>query len=134
MIQEAPYEEILRIRHEVMYPDKDIEYVKLPEDHLGLHIGYYEKGELVSVVSLFLEGRNLQFRKLATKAQHQNKGYASELIKWITDYAKDVKLDKIWCNSRIDKVQFYENFGFKKTTQSFIKEDISYVVMDKVKF
>lgn len=131
MIQEAPYEEVLKIRQEVMYPDKDIEYVKLPNDNLGLHMGYYKDGELVSVVSLFLENRDLQFRKLATKPEYQHKGYASEIIKWILDYAKDVKLDKVWCNSRVEKVGFYEELGFIKTDNTFMRDGHGYVVMEK---
>jgi len=134
MIQEASYEEVLQIRHEVMYPDKDTEYVKLPEDNLGLHVGYYEKGKLVSVVSLFLEERDLQFRKLATKVEYQHNGYASEIIKWILDYAKEVKLDKVWCNSRVEKVQFYEKFGFEKTNHTFMRDGYGYVVVEKTKF
>ena len=134
MIQEATYEDVLQIRHEIMYPDKDIEYVKLPEDKLGLHIGYYEKGQLVSVASLFLENRNLQFRKLATKTEHQKKGYASEIMKWMLSYAKDVKLDKVWCNSRIDKVDFYEKFGFTKTDKTFNRDGYEYIIVEKTEF
>lgn len=134
MIQETPYAQVLKIRQEVMYPDKDIEYVKLLNDNLGLHMGYYKDGELVSVVSLFLENRDLQFRKLATKPEYQNKGYASEIIKWILDYAKDVKLDKVWCNSRIEKVRFYENFGLVKTDNTFMRDGHGYVVMEKIEF
>ncbi len=131
MILEAPYNEVLRIRKEVMYPDKDIEYVKLPSDDIGLHMGTYVGDELVTVVSLFLEGRDLQFRKLATRNEYQNKGYATELIKWILDYANDVKLNKVWCNSRIEKIAFYENFGFVKTDKTFNKNGYEYIIMEK---
>lgn len=131
MIQEAPYNEVLKIRHEVMYPEKDIEYVKLPQDHLGLHMGYYSDGKLMSVVSLFLENRDLQFRKLATIESKQNKGFASEIIKWILDYAKDVKLNKVWCNARINSAPFYEKFGFVKTNNIFSKDGYDYVIMEK---
>ena len=39
IISEAPYEDVLGLRRQVMYPDKDIEFVKLPDDDRGLHIG-----------------------------------------------------------------------------------------------
>ncbi|GAB6012829.1 hypothetical protein [Viscerimonas tarda] len=42
MIEETPYPEILKTRRYVMYPDKDIDDMKLPEDEQGLHPGYYE--------------------------------------------------------------------------------------------
>lgn len=131
MIQEAPYNEVLKIRHEVMYPEKDLEYVKLPQDHMGLHMGYYSDGKLVSVVSLFLENRDLQFRKLATIESDQNKGFASEIIKWILDYAKDAKLNRVWCNARVSATSFYEKFGFIKTDNTFSKDGYDYVIMEK---
>lgn len=134
MIQEAPYGEVLRIRQKVMYPEKDIEYVKLPQDNLGLHMGYYKEGELATVVSLFLENRDLQFRKLATLDKFQHQGFASEIIKWMLDYAKDVRLNKVWCNARINTVPFYEKFGFVKTDRTFSKEGYNYVIMEKTDF
>ena len=80
IINEVPYEDVLKLRHEVMYPDKDIDFVKLPDDNMGLHIGVYENGILVSVMSVFLHGREVQFRKLATRRSEQGKGYASALM------------------------------------------------------
>lgn len=62
IISEAPYEDVLGLRRQVMYPDKDIEFVKLPDDDRGLHIGVYENDDLVSVMSIFLHGRDVQFR------------------------------------------------------------------------
>lgn len=134
MILEAPYDEVLKIRFEVMYPDKNIEYVKLPSDNLGLHMGNFVDNKLVTVTSLFLEGRDLQFRKLATLKDFQNKGYATELIKWILDYAKEFKLNKVWCNSRVDNISFYEKFGLVKTDNIFTKDGIDFVVMEKTSF
>lgn len=134
MILEAPYDEVLKIRFEVMYPDKNIEYVKLPSDNLGLHMGNFVDNKLVTVTSLFLEGRDLQFRKLATLKDFQNKGYATELIKWILDYAKEFKLNKVWSNSRVDNISFYEKFGLVKTDNIFTKDGIDFVVMEKTSF
>lgn len=134
MILEASYDEVLKVRLEVMYPDKNIEYVKLPSDNLGLHMGNFVENQLVTVTSLFLEGRDLQFRKLATLKDFQNKGYATELIKWILDYAKEFKLNKVWCNSRVDKISFYEKFGFVKTDNIFTKDGIDFIIMEKTSF
>jgi len=132
IITEAPYQDVLQIRKEVMYPDRDIDFVKLPDDNLGLHIGVYEKDVLVSVMSVFLHGREVQFRKLATLQQEQGKGYASALMQWLIDYANDMKFDKLWCNARADAVEFYKKFGYRETDNRFSKHGYDYVIMERV--
>lgn len=134
MVEEVPYKDVLVIRQEVMYPDKDVDFVILPEDGDGIHVGYYEDGLAVSIVSLFLKDRELQFRKLATLTNLQGRGYGSKLLQWILDYAKDMKFDKVWCNARVDKLDFYKKFGFKETDQRFSKNGYDYVIIEKVDF
>lgn len=132
IISEAPYQDMLKLRQQVMYPDKDIEYVKLPDDDMGIHIGVYENEELVSVMSIFMNGRDVQFRKLATRSDMQGKGYASALMKWLIDYANDIKLNRLWCNARINATEFYKKFGYKETNNRFSKNGYDYVVVEKL--
>lgn len=132
IINEVPYTDILSLRREVMYPEKDIDFVKLPDDDKGLHVGVYENDELVSVMSIFLEGRAVQFRKLATKQNVQGKGYASALMNWLIEYANDMKFERLWCNSRIDAIGFYNKFGYKETDIRFSKNGYDYVVMERL--
>ncbi len=131
IISEAIYEDVLKLRQEVMYPDKDIDFVKLPDDDKGLHIGVFENEKLVSVMSIFLNGRDVQFRKLATKTDMQRKGYASALMKWLIDYAIDMKLERLWCNSRIETTDFYKKFGYKETNERFSKNNHDYIIIEK---
>ncbi|PXV67392.1 acetyltransferase (GNAT) family protein [Dysgonomonas alginatilytica] len=131
MINEVAYSDVLEIRHKVMYPDKDKDYVILPDDDTGLHIGYYKEGLLVSVLSLFLKNRELQFRKFATLPAYQGQGYGSELLKWVLDYAKDMKFDRVWCNSRIEKTDFYKKFEFMETDQVFEKDGHQFIILER---
>ena len=132
IINEVPYEEVLKLRQEVMYPDQDIEFVKLPGDEMGLHIGVYENDVLVSIMSIFLHGREVQFRKLATKQEEQGKGYASALMKWLIDYANDMKFDRLWCNARANAADFYKKFEYKETDNCFSKNGYDYMVMERL--
>lgn len=131
MINEVPYSDVLEIRHKVMYPEQEIDYVVLPDDDKGLHIGYYKEGLLVSVLSLFLKNRELQFRKFATLAEFQGQGYGSELLKWVLDYANDMKFERVWCNSRIEKTDFYKKFEFVETDQVFEKDGRQFVILER---
>lgn len=131
IITEVPYHDVLTMRQQVMYPDKETEFVKLSDDDHGLHIGVYEKDELVSVMSIFLHGRDVQFRKLATRNDMQGKGFASALMQWLIDYANDMKLNRLWCNARINATGFYTKFGYEETDERFSKNGYEYVVMER---
>lgn len=131
IITEAPYQDVLVMRRLVMYPDKGIDFVKLPEDDMGLHVGVYENEELMAVMSIFLHGREVQFRKLATRVDMQGKGFASALMQWLIDYANDMKFDRLWCNARAEAAGFYKKFGYTETDVRFSKDGYEYVIVEK---
>ncbi|WP_184663093.1 GNAT family N-acetyltransferase [Texcoconibacillus texcoconensis] len=118
------------IRHVVMWPDKDYEYIKLKDDDEGFHYGLYIDGVLVSVVSLFPNGEKAQFRKFATLKEYQGKGYGTKLLQYVFDEASRLGVKKLWCNARIDKSAFYEKFGLQVTNCTFEKSGIEYVIME----
>jgi N-acetylglutamate synthase-like GNAT family acetyltransferase len=122
--------ETWQIRHEVMWPDQPFEFVQLEEDNSGLHFGVYDHDKLVSIVSCFISDSQMQFRKLATLEEYQGKGIASELLKHIFKLAKEQKLQKIWCNARTNKKQFYEKFGMADTHKTFTKEEQEFTIME----
>lgn len=117
------------IRHEVMWPDQPFEFVQLEEDDSGLHFGVFTEEKLVSIVSCFIEGDEMQFRKLATLEDYQGKGIASELLNFILKLAKEKGLKKVWCNARSNKKSFYEKFGMNDTHEIFTKADQEFTVM-----
>lgn len=130
MIAEASYDDVLRIRNQVMYPEKDVNYVKLANDKEGIHMGYFIDEKPVSVFSIFLENNKIQFRKFATLIEYQRKGYGSKLIEWLLKYASDMQFESVWCNSRYDKRNFYKSFGFKETNKIFERDGIKYVILE----
>lgn len=119
-----------QIRHEVMWPDQPFEFVQLEEDNSGFHFGVFENDKLVSIISCFIEGKEMQFRKLATLTAHQGKGIASHLLEYILQFAKDRHLEKVWCNARTNKKSFYEKFGMKDTFKTFIKAGQEFTIME----
>lgn len=120
------------LRHQVMWPNEPIEYVKLPEDELGIHYGLFVNEELTAVVSLFIKNREAQFRKLATTVASQGKGYGTVLLKHLMLEVEKLNVRRVWCNARSDKTSFYHRFGLKETTESFTKNGQSYVIMEKL--
>lgn len=124
--------DILPIRHQVMWPDKPLNFVKVPEDEQGLHYGLFSENKLVSVISIFTNGKEAQFRKFATLSQEQGKGYGSFLLRYIISELANKSIDRIWCNARVEKIDFYMKFGMKSTPQTFHKSGIDYVIMEKI--
>lgn len=120
------------LRHEVMWPDRSIDYVKLEKDAQGIHLGLFKNDELIAVISAFIEGTEAQFRKFATKAQEQGKGYGSQLLTYLIKQLLAKNVTRIWCNARVDKSFFYKRFGLTETHHKFAKGGIDYVIMEKV--
>lgn len=115
-----------------MWPDKPLDYVKLDNDEEGYHYGLFLGDRLVSVVSLFIEGDEGQFRKFATDLDEQGKGYGSELLHFLFNKTEEENVKRIWCNARKDKAGFYEKFGMQTTDNEFTKGGIDYVIMEKI--
>ncbi|WP_298479881.1 GNAT family N-acetyltransferase [uncultured Maribacter sp.] len=130
IIKPISYKQTWPIRHVVMYPDFPLEHVILEKDSKGQHFGGFIQGELVCVVSLFLGNKEAQFRKLATKEKHQEKGYGSKMIKHLITYSKSHGATKFWCNARENKATFYHKFGLQKTNKTYIKSGIKFVIME----
>jgi len=129
-IRKITYSSTWAIRHQVMWPDRPIEYVKLPHDKEGQHFGLFIEDEIVSIVSVFLVGKVAQFRKFATLKEEQGKGYGSRLLSYVIEDLISSDIEKIWCNARSNKALYYERFGLRRTNQSFSKGGIDYVIME----
>lgn len=132
MIKKVKQEQVWEIRHKVMWPDKPFEYIKVKDDEIANHYGLFKDNELISVVSLFINGVEAQFRKFATIEREQGKGYGTELLNTIFKEAKRLGVKRLWCNARKNKVDFYKKFGLRETDLTFIKGGKSYVIMEKI--
>lgn len=118
------------IRQKSMWTSKPIGYVQLPEDDNGKHFGFYVENHLVSVISIFITGTEVQFRKFATLPNHQANGYGTSLLSYVFDEMSKKNINKIWCNARLDKTRFYEKFGMVITPTIFKRDKVNYVIME----
>ena len=130
-IRKITPEEAWPIRHRVMWPGHPFDFVKVEEDPEGLHYGLFVKDELVSIVSLFVEGDKAQFRKFATEVPHQGKGYGTCLLNYLIEQVESMLVSSLWCNARVEKAGYYERFGFRKTERTYEKGGIAFVVMER---
>lgn len=130
-IKEAPIEAVWQMRQTIMYPSFALEQVKLPGDSEGLHLGLYEAGELVSVISVFTETGSMQFRKFATQKGYQGKGYGTRLLQHVLELAVRNGCTAIWCNARTSALPFYEKFGLQAVGETWMQHGHMFIKMEK---
>ena len=130
-IREISAEETWELRQSVMWPDKNIDYVKLKEDRTGKHYGLFLGDMLVSVISIFEKNKEVQFRKFATLIELQGRGCGTLLLNYVLEQVVKWGVEKIWCNARKSKANFYEGFGFYAIEDAETKDGIEYVKMMK---
>lgn len=121
-----------RLRRDVMYPEKKVFEMEMPDDNDGIHFGAFKENKLVGVVSLFQEGTVFQFRKLAVDTSLQKTGIGNALLTYAIDYAIETGGTRIWCNARDSAIGFYLKAGFSKTGKLFLKDGIDYAIMEKL--
>lgn len=124
-------EEAWKLRHEVMWPEREPDYIKLEDDELGMHYGLFRGEQLVSVLSLFITGTEAQVRKFATLELEQGQGYGSRLLQTVLEEAEQAGVQRIYCNARTYKSGFYKKFGMHTTKEVFSKGGKDYVVMER---
>ena len=119
------------LRQKVLWPDKDISCVQLPDDNVGTHYGLYNGGRLIAVVSTFAKQGEIQFRKFATDQAYQGQGYGTTLLRHVISAAEAGGATAIWCNARLDKAAFYQKFGLEKTAEEYERDGLQYIIMRK---
>ncbi|HEY1025395.1 MAG TPA: GNAT family N-acetyltransferase [Sphingobacteriaceae bacterium] len=131
VIEQIAHYNTWRTRHEALYPGKPFASVMLPGDENGMHFGLFDDNKLITVISVFITGDELQFRKFATLPAYQGKGYGTLMLSHVMAFARDEKLKRIWCNARTAATAFYNRFGLHEAGTPFVKNDIEYVIMER---
>lgn len=130
IIKKITPEQVWKIRHRVMWPEKPLNFIKLEDDLSGKHYGLFDDDGLATVVSCFVQKDKMQFRKLATLEDKQKKGYGTFLLNYIIDLGRSEKVTTLWCNARLNKKSFYEKFGLVEVDKRFEKEGIKFTIME----
>lgn len=129
-IEQITQELTWKIRQKELNPELPISEIKLEEDDSGIHLGLFHDNKLITVVSLFEYGDELQFRKFATDSNYQRMGFGKQMLAYILEYAREKQFKKVWCNARSSASKFYQIFGFKETDKTFSKNGIDYIIME----
>ncbi|CAE7685552.1 yitI [Symbiodinium pilosum] len=132
-VVELGFEETYPLREAVLWPGRP-DLAALDCDPHGKHWGMRRRGELVSVISVFVDGdgREAQFRKFATALECQGQGLGSILLKHVMDQAQQQGVHRLWCNARSNQAGFYEKRGMQPADggATFLKNGVEYICME----
>ncbi|NCD70648.1 GNAT family N-acetyltransferase [Mucilaginibacter agri] len=120
-----------RLRRDELYPGEYMFNMEMDEDQHGWHFGGFLDNKLVAVVSLFKDGTDFQFRKLAVQADKQGQGLGGQLLQYITEFAQSEGGTRLWCNARSTATQFYVKAGFTSTGEVFERKGINFEIFEK---
>jgi GNAT superfamily N-acetyltransferase len=120
------------LRHAVLWPDKPLAYVQLPDDAAGRHYGALAAGALVAVISLFAEANGAaRFRKFATDPAWQGRGVGTALLHHVITQARAQGASHLWCDARHHTLPFYQRFGLAPEGDVFYKGAVPYVRLSR---
>ena len=122
-------DEVLAIRHQVLWPDRTKDFCVVDGDDQAKHYGVMLENKLVSVASIYIDEDVARLRKLATLQEFQNRGIGSFLIKSILDDLSNEPIKVFWCDARESAIEFYKRFGMVVDGKPFFKQEVSYVKM-----
>jgi GNAT superfamily N-acetyltransferase len=118
------------LRHAVLWPDKPLAYVQLPDDAAGQHFGAFVEGALVAVISLFVGADGVaRFRKFATDPAWQGRGLGTALLRHLMAAARAQGAHTLWCDARQHTLPFYQRVGLQPEGAVFYKGDIPYLML-----
>jgi GNAT superfamily N-acetyltransferase len=120
-----------RLRRDILYPGGYLHNMEMEEDNHGYHFGAFSDNVLVGVVSLFQNGTDWQFRKLAIVGDAQKQGIGTQLLAYTTAFVERENGTRLWCNARLSATGFYIKLGFTITGETFSKNGFDYVIIEK---
>ncbi len=100
------------------------------EDEKALHIIAEDSGVTVGCARLILHEGEGHVGRLAVKRSYRGQGVGTEICRFVIDYCKKHGYRKIWLNSQIQAVDFYEKLGFEKEGDLFIEAGIEHIKME----
>jgi len=131
-IEQIRPEATWQLRKDLLYPAAMRHEMEMPEDVDGIHFGAFRDNRLAGVVSLFQDGTEFQFRKLAVAADMQHAGIGGSLVTYVIAYAEENGGTRIWCNARLEATGFYLKQGFMQTGNLFTRKSIDYEIVEKM--
>lgn len=132
-VEALTIEEVLPVRHKVLWPHMPINFCRVDDDDKGEHFGVKMDGNIVvCVASLFTNSSGeIRLRKFATLPEYQGQGIGSSVLQHLVNYSKEKGATLFWFDARESAIQFYGKFGFSVEGERFYKSNLPYFRMSQ---
>ena len=80
-------------------------------------------GRLIEIDNKMYIGR------IAILKEHRKKGYATKIINFLLDEAKNMGYNEVFIHSQLHAKEFYEKIGFKAFGEEFLEANIPHINM-----
>ncbi|MFT2109736.1 GNAT family N-acetyltransferase [Marinomonas sp. 2405UD68-3] len=121
--------DVLPIRHQVLWPNKPMDFSKVEDDELGMHYGVIVADTLICVGSFYRNNETARLRKFGTLQEYQGQGAGRFLLESVIPRLKESGVTYFWCDARQSAISFYQKFGLEPEGSCFYKGDIPYYKM-----
>lgn len=110
------------MRHSILRPNQSPQESVYPgdEDESTLHLGAFQEGELVGILSTykedsarFEESAGWRFRGMATLPEVRGNGYAAQLLSAAENWVAEKQGGYLWANARLNALGFYRKCGYQ---------------------
>jgi|TARA_B110000914_G_scaffold223529_1_gene239199 predicted GNAT family N-acyltransferase len=126
-------EEVRPLRHLVLRPGQSVDttYYELDCHEKTIHLAAILNKQVISIATLYpendlkLKSKNgYRLRGMATHPKYRRNSAATNLMLESFILLKNKNCDVLWCNARLNAVDFYQSLGFKKIGPEFDIKDI----------
>lgn len=106
------------------------EDLSVEKDHY--HIGCFLYDELVGTIILTkIDEYTVRMRQVAVEEFLRGKNIGKKLIIYGEEVARSLGFKKVSLNSRKSAVSFYEKYGYRKTNEEYVENNMIYDKMEK---
>ena len=129
--KESDIERVYALRNEVFVIEQNVppEIEIDEEDKHATHIIAEENGVAVGCARVIFEDGG-HIGRLAVKKSERGKEIGREICLYIIDYCRENGYDRVWLNSQLHAVGFYEKLSFVKRGETFFEAGIEHVKME----
>jgi len=134
-------EETIPLRQTVLYPDRPVEDILLPDDASGMSFGAFLPNidQPVAVIFLFTQDQAgvspnslpaVRIRHFACAPEYQGQGIGRALLEFACSYSREqLNAQIVWCDARMPTVPWYERRGMTTYGEIFQKSGIDHIRM-----
>ena len=125
-------EEVFALRHEVFVCEQNVspELELDGEDGRATHVIATQNGVTVGCARILFENGEGHVGRFAVRKDQRGKGIGRDICHFVIDLCKEKGCSRIWLNSQLHAVGFYEKLGFRRRGETFYDAGIEHIEME----